>query len=112
MANVFKNAKVAVGNTATSIYTAPAATTSIVIGCVFANVDGTNACNLTCTWTDDSDSDAITNLCYLVSIPPNSSIALIGGANGKLVLEAGDILKATAGATGDLEATVSVLEIS
>lgn len=112
MANTFKNAKCAMVTGGATAYTCPAATTAIVIGCIVANIDGTNAANATVHWTDDSDSDTATNLIKLVSVPPNSSLAVIGGANGKLVLEAGDTLVGTASADSDLSMTVSVLEIA
>jgi hypothetical protein len=112
MAETFKNAKAAIGNTATTIYTCPSATTAIIIGCFIANVDGTNSADITLTWTDDSDSDAITNICKAIGVPPGATLTPIGGSNGKVVLQSGDVLKGTASAASDLEATVAVLEIS
>ena len=42
MANVFKNAGVAIGTSATTIYTAPANTTGVIHAIYISNVDGTN----------------------------------------------------------------------
>ena len=50
-----------------------------------------------------------TALAHTISVPADTSLNPIGG---KLVLEAGDQLRAWAGAASDLEIVVSVLEIS
>jgi len=92
-----------------AVYTCPANTKAVVIGCQAANVDGTNAADLSLAWTDDSDSDALTYLVKTVTIPPDAAFNPIGGP---LVLEAGDQLQALASAAGDLELSLSVLEIS
>ena len=42
MANTFKNAGVAVGNSATTIYTAPGSTTGVIHAVYISNVDGSN----------------------------------------------------------------------
>jgi len=109
MSEAFKNARQAVGTDLTTVYTCPAATKAIVIGCQVANVDGTNSADLTLVWTDDSDGDAATNLVKTLTIPPDAALNPIGG---KLVLEAGDTIQAQASAAGDLELSLSVLEIA
>jgi hypothetical protein len=109
MAEVFKNArKVLLGSAGDAIYTVPAATKAIVIGCQVANV-GTTSYDLTMYWTDDSNSDAVTNLAQAIPVPDAAAYEPIGG---KLVLEAGDALFGFASTANFLEATVSVLEIS
>ena len=42
MANVFKNAGVAIGTSNTTLYTCPASTTTVVHAVYISNVDGTN----------------------------------------------------------------------
>ena len=42
MANVFKNAGVAIGNTNTTLYTCPVSTTTVVHAVYISNVDGEN----------------------------------------------------------------------
>ena len=42
MANTFKNAAVAIGNTNTTVYTCPASTSAVVHAVYISNVDGTN----------------------------------------------------------------------
>ena len=108
MANTFKNAKAKVQATDTTVYTCPAATVAIVIGCQVANVSATNE-EVAVWWTDDSDADAITRLVKDVIIPGQAALAPIAG---KLVLESGDVIKAIGETNDDAEITVSVLEIS
>ena len=55
------------------------------------------------------DGDAATNLVKTLTIPPDAALNPIGG---KLVLEAGDTIQAQASAAGDLELSLSVLEIA
>lgn len=104
----FKNVRAVLGDTATDVYTVPAATTAIVIGCQVANV-GSVANALDFWWTDASAADAVTMLGDAVSVPPAAAYEPIGG---KLVLEAGDKLRGLSGNDDELEATVSVLELS
>jgi hypothetical protein len=90
------------------VYTCPSATTAIVIGCQIANVSAATE-EVSVWWTDASDTNAITRLVEDVVIPAKASLAPIAG---KLVLEAGDVVKATGQTNDDSEITVSVLEIS
>lgn len=109
MAETFKNAKKKIQTTAgTAVYTCPAATTAIVIGCQIANVSA-SAEEVSVWWTDDSDGDAVVRLVEDVVIPAKASLAPIAG---KLVLEAGDTIVATGQTNNDAEITVSILEIS
>lgn len=108
MPNTFKNARLAIQSTASDVYTCPAATTAIVIGCQVANVSATSE-EVSVWWTDTSASNAITRLVEDVVIPAKASLAPIAG---KLVLEAGDKIRAQGQTNNDAEITVSVLEIS
>jgi hypothetical protein len=108
MAEVFKNAKLKVQSSATDVYTVPSATVAIVIGCQVSNVSA-SAEEVTVWWTDGSDSNAVTRLVKDVIVPPQASLAPIAG---KLVLEAGDKIRAQGEDNDDAEITVSVLEIS
>lgn len=111
MAQTFKNAKLAISTGALQdVYTCPALTSAIIIGCQIVNVDGSASVIVNCGWTDASDSNAATQL-----LPKDTVLAAlqgIGPIKGKLVLEAGDKLQATASAAGDAVITVSVLEMS
>lgn len=108
MAQTFKNARAVLADTATTVYTCPAGTTAIVIGCQVTNVDVATV-DLQLWWTDSSDTDAITYLGYDISIPTESSYEPIGG---KLVLEAGDVVKGLSSVASDLEVSLSILELS
>jgi hypothetical protein len=109
MAETFKSVNADLGTTAdTSIYQCPSSTTAIVILCQVANVDGTNAANLYVDYYDSSTTTAKA-LAHTLGVPADSSFNPIGG---KLVLEAGDQLRAWASAASDLEIVVSVLEIT
>jgi hypothetical protein len=108
MANTFKNAKIKIQSTMGDVYTCPSATTAIVIGCQVANVSAT-AEEVEVIWTDASDTNAVTRLVNNVIIPAKASLAPIAG---KLVLEAGDKIRAKGQDNNDAEIVVSVLEIS
>ena len=105
----YKNFKLVLTASYVSAYTCPASTTSIVTHCQAANIDGVNTVVLDGQWLDDSDTDAAIRLVSALSIPIGSSIAPI---DGQLVLETGDQLQFKAAATGDIEVSGSVVEIT
>jgi hypothetical protein len=108
MANTFKNAKIKIQDTMSDVYVCPSATVAIVIGCQVANVSATPE-EVEVIWTDASDADAVTRLVKDVIIPAQAALAPIAG---KLVLEAGDKIRALCEDNDDAEIVVSVLEIS
>jgi hypothetical protein len=108
MANTFKNAKLKIQSTMGDVYTCPSATVAIVIGCQVANVSAAPE-EVEVVWTDASDADAVTRLVKDVIIPAQAALAPIAG---KLVLEAGDKIRAVGETNDDAEIVVSVLEIS
>lgn len=112
MAEVFKSVNAELGTTVDGssevIYTCPAGTTAIVILCQLANIDGTNNSNSYVSYYDYSETQN-KFLAYELVIPADSAVNPIGG---KLVLNANDQLRAYASATGDIDITVSVLEIT
>lgn len=103
MANTFKNYTVSCTNTsATTAYTVPASTTTIIIGCNIANT-GTASINV--------DVQAAGK--YLVKGAPIPAGSALGVLDGKIVAEAADTLVVTSDATaGDCDVIVSVLEQS
>jgi len=107
MANTFKNAGVAVGNSATTIYTAPGGTTGVIHAVYISNVDGTNDATIDLYVTDTSAGSDF-YIMKTVDVPADSTLVIEKPIN----LEAGDILKAVASAAGDLQAFASVLEIT
>ena len=113
MAEDFKNKVAALTTTSddgasNGIYTAGSGVTAIIVHCQVANVDGTNAADLSIDLHDNSASSAKAVVSTL-SVPADSAVNPIGG---KLVLETGDTLRAWAGAASDLEITLGILEIS
>lgn len=109
MANTFKNAKLALTTTLTDVYTCPAATTVVVTLAQVGNIHATDSVEVDFVWTDASAADAATYVVKSLIVPVKSSIGLL---TGKLVLEAGDKLRAKASAATAAELSISVLELT
>ena len=107
MANSFKNASKAVGNTNTTLYTCPASTTAVIHAVFISNVDGTNDATIDVLVTDNSAGSDF-YIMKTVNVPADSSLVIEKPIN----LEAADILKVKASVAGDLEAFASVLEMT
>ena len=107
MANTFINAAKAIGNTATTVYTVPAATTGVVHAIYVSNIHATNDVTVDITVTDTSAS-ATFHIAKNLSVP-NGSVAIF---EKPINLEATDILKLTANAASTIEAFDSILEIT
>ena len=115
MANAFTNAGVAI-TTATTIYQVPIGTDSAVVHSIYiANIDGTNSATVNIeVSTDGAGSGSFFHVAKTVQVPADSSLILdkpinLRNANNA---SAGDLIRATASNTGDLEAFVSVLQIT
>ena len=115
MANAFTNAGVAI-TTATTIYQVPIGTDSAVVHSIYiANIDGTNSATVNIeVSTDGAGAANFFHVAKTVQVPADSSLILdkpinLRNANNA---SAGDLIRATASATGDLEAFVSVLQIT
>ena len=107
MANTFKNAGVAIGTSATTIYTTPSATTAVIHAIYLSNVHGSATATVSIYVTDTSSGSDF----YIgknLTIPAGATILLDKPVN----LEATDILKALAATSSTAEAFCSVLEIS
>jgi len=107
MANTFKNAHGEAAASSTVVYTCPGATTAIIFAASFSNIDGTNEVAVTVETVDTSASTTKT-VHSALPIPIKDTYAL----DSKIVLEATDTIKVSAGATGDIDYTLSILEIS
>ena len=107
MANVFKNAGVAIGNTNTTLYTCPVSTTTVVHAVYISNVDGENDATVDLLVTDNSAGSDF-YIMKTVDVPADSSLVIEKPIN----LEAQDILNVKASAAGDLQAFASVLEMT
>jgi len=106
MANTFKVYRAALSGSAGVVYTAPSATTAVVLMIQAANVDNTVAVPVTSTWNDGTND---THLVKDLDIPTRSAVNIL---SGKLVLEAGYTLSANSDGANQVELTVSVLEIT
>ena len=110
MATTFDGTRVPLTSTAiTDVYQAPnVADTdrSIVLSCLVANVDGTNAADITLTITDASNVEK-SRIAHTIQVPADSTLEAIPN---KLILLRGEKIRATASAANDLHVTVSVME--
>jgi len=116
MANAFKNAGVAIGNTATTIYQTPIGVNSSVVHSIYiANIDGTNNATVNIeVSTDGAGSANFFHVAKTVQVPADSSLILDKPVNlfNTNNASAGDLMRATASAASRLEAFISILEIS
>ena len=107
MANNYKNAKVDLTTTnATVLYTAPAATT-VIVKSILVSEDSGNADTITLTITDSSS--AVFSLYNVKAVGANTTVELL---TAPLVLEEGEILKATAATANRLHVVASLLEVN
>ena len=116
MANAFKNAGVAIGNTATTIYQTPIGVNSSVVHSIYiANIDGTNSATVNIeVSTDGAGSANFFHVAKTVQVPADSTLILDKPVNlfNTNNAAAGALMRATASAAGDLECFISILEIS
>ena len=106
MANTFVNKKKDLTTTsATTIYTIPSATTSIIKS-ILVSEDSGNADTITVTITDTSD--AVFSLFKTKAISANATTELL---TAPLVMEESEVLKVTAATANRLHVVVSALEV-
>lgn len=102
MANTFKNyTSASVGTSAATVYTVPASTTSVMIGCNLAN-----------TLSSQVSVDVQAAGVYLakgVPIPAGSALSVL---DGKVILEAADTVVVTSDTASSADVILSVLEQS
>jgi hypothetical protein len=111
MAETFNRSALELPASLTNAYVAPnnaSTDRAIVLSVLVANVDGSNAATLRAQ-VFDAGGNSLSHLAYDIAVPAGASLELI---SNKLVLLNGDVLKLQAGAASDLEAVVSVLEIT
>ena len=108
MASAFKTATaVNVGTSLTTVYTCPSATTVTIIGLYLANQSG-GAIEGTVEFYDASTTNHVTVL-KSSPIPSSSTVVAVGG-EGKIVLEAGDIIKVQSNVASSMDVVLSYLE--
>lgn len=112
MAETFNRASVKLATTSiTDVYQAPNtadANRAVILSCMVANVDGTNSADITLSITDSANTE-LAKLVNTVAVPADASLEVVAN---KLVLKRGEKLRATASAGGDLDVTVSALELT
>lgn len=113
MAETFKNADIAITSSEQTLYTAPSSSGDVAI-CLslrVTNIDGTNDDTVTCTIYESGGSTKKAEIAHTMTVPADSSLELAG--TSKIVLEQSEVIKIQGGAaSGDLEAYLSVLEIT
>ena len=116
MANAFTNAGVAILATATTVYQVPAGTDSSVVHSIYiANIDGVNSATVNIeVSTDGAGLAGFFHVAKTVQVPADSSLILDKPINLRNLSNgtAGDLIRATASTAGDLQAFVSVLQIT
>lgn len=111
MANTFNNAQVSLSTTnVTDVYQAPttAGNVAIVLSIMVANVDGSAAADISIIKTDSSNTEQ-SRLAHTIPVPADTSLEVVAN---KLVLKAGEKIRAQASAASDLVVTLSALEIT
>lgn len=107
MANQYRNAKVDLTTTdATTLYTCPTATTTIVKS-ILVSEDSGNADTITVTLTDASA--AVFSMFKVKAVGANTTVELL---TSPIVVEESEILKVTAAAANRLHVIASLLEIT
>ena len=100
--------KVAVGAVTTSrasIVDVPAENCAKINSLIIANIDGTNAADITAEVSTDNGSSYV-KIASTISVPADASLVLVGKDNG-FYLDEEDILALTASANSDLTYLVS-----
>ena len=112
MANVFTNRfKPNVGTANTTIYQAPAATQSTVIGLSIANRTTANTITVSAYVLDSSNSFTATYIVRDATVPIGGTLVAVGG-DQKLVLKANDSVQVASSVNASADCILSVLEIS
>ena len=110
MANTFKlKTKANVGVTTVGIYTAPAATTTVVIGITLSNTSGSGV-NVGVAVSRTSDTKDDVSLLKNAPIPQGSSLEFMGG--NKVVLEATDTVTVDSDTNSSVDASLTIMEIT
>jgi biopolymer transport protein ExbD len=100
MANTFKNyTSASVGTGATTTYTVPSVTTSVMIGCNLAN-------RTTSSITVDVQAAGV----YIIKDAPIPAGSALSVLDGKVILETTDTVIVTANTASSCDVLVSVLE--
>jgi hypothetical protein len=111
MPNTFNNAQAQLSSTSvTDVYQAPATTgnTAVVLSVLCANVNGTAAADISIIKTDSSNTIQ-SYLAFTIPVPADTSLEVVAN---KIILKAGEKLRAQASASNFINVTISALEIT
>ena len=108
MANTFKSAATGSRTDLLTMYTCPAATTSIIHAIYLSNVDGTNDATVNVAVSGSATFQTRRYLLKTVDVPADSTVVIEKPIN----LGAGDKLETQSSANGDIDVFASILEIS
>ena len=109
MANTFKlKTKANVGVTTVGIYTAPAATTTVVIGITMSNTSGSGV-NVGVGITRAGTTEDV-KLLKNAPLPQGSSLEFMAG--NKVVLEATDMITVDSDANNSVDTALTIMEIT
>jgi len=110
MANNFKNQGYALTTGGNIVYTAPSGDvldTAIIHSMIISNIDGTNSANVSIKARAKA-ADTYFHVAKDIPVPAGSSLSIPKPVD----LESGGDIHMTASANGDLEAVLSILEIT
>ena len=113
MANTFVNKKKDLTSTsATTLYTVPSSTTTIILGLMLCNVDTSQRLVDVHIESDTSDTETNSNVHAIkdAPIPAGSTLEVMAG--NKVVLQATDVLKIDCDVAAKIDATLSIMEIT
>jgi len=107
MANTFKRETGNnIGTSLTLIYTVPASTTTVMIGGVLSNT-GSATANIAVVTNDGTNDINLTGAD--TPIPSGTALSFI---DGKVVLEAGDTIRASSSVANAVDVHLSIMEIT
>ena len=108
MANTFTSAATGSRTDLLTMYTCPAATTSIIHAIYLSNVDGTNDATVNVAVSGSATFQTRRYLLKTVEVPADSTVVIEKPIN----LGAGDKLETQASANEDIDVFASILEIT
>ena len=108
MANTFTSPATGSRTDLLTLYTCPAATTSIIHAIYLSNVDGTNDATVNVAVSGSATFNTRRYLLKTVEVPADSTVVIEKPIN----LGAGDKLETQSSANGDIDVFASILEIT
>lgn len=111
MANTFKlvtsDGSAVTGGTERSVYTAPASTTTVIVGLTLSNLTGSTTYVTVNIYNADGDD---VKFLKDVPIPTGSAVEVMSG--NKVILNTGDELRIISSVDNSVDCTMSIMEIA